>query len=100
MPRETTGGNKYALLRATYDVAFAGLCRARRDYEAGGAAADEMRRLKRNLDVWQTVYTRARNDLAMSVLDGCGARKRRRTLHGKLIVGSPANRSMSHAAGA
>ena len=97
MPRLTVCDNRFALLRATYDAAFAGLCHARRELDvrsADNVMEDVVLRLQKNFEVWQAVYTRTRNDLAMWILERYNARKQMQALHGKLIVGSPANRSI------
>src|SRR5438046_1341814 len=96
MPRLTVCDNRFALLRATYDAAFAGLCHARRELDvrsADNVMEDVVLRLQKNFEGCQTVYTRTRNDLAMCILERYYARQHMLASHAKLIVGSPANRS-------
>jgi hypothetical protein len=97
MPRLTICDNRFALLRATYDAAFAGLCYSRRELDVrreDNLMEDVFLRLQRNFEVWQAVYTRTRNDLATCILERYNARQHMQASHAKLIVGSPANRSI------
>lgn len=50
-------------------------------------------RLQRDLDLAQAAFTKARNDLAMYILERRRARYQEWASHGKLIVGFPASRS-------
>src|SRR5438552_7266088 len=85
---ETVRDNRFTSLRATYDAAFAMLCHARKQLDLSGSEGmveEDVRSLQRNLDVSQSAFTRARNDLAMYLLERVAGS------HGKLIVSSTAS---------
>ena len=93
MPGEIDRDSRYAVFRASYDAAFAELCRARRELDLrleDNVMEDVVLRLQRDFEGSQVVYTRARNRLARCILDQRRARQQGRASHGKLIVGSPA----------
>ena len=97
MARHDFRNNRYASLRASYDMAFAVFCHARRELDTrceDNVMENVVLRLQKDFEASQAVYRGARNRLAMCLLERRYPRQRGRASHGKLIVGSPANRSI------
>ena len=72
MKRQSYRDNQFASLRDRYDAAFAMLCHARREWdrrETGVVASEDALTLQKNLDLTMAAYTRARNDLAMWMME-------------------------------
>lgn len=103
MPGQTVRNNRFASLRASYDAAFAVLCQARKELEMrceDNVMEEVVLRLQKHVDLSQAALTRARNDLAMYLLERRDARRQDRASHAELIVGSPASRSIAARMGA
>ena len=92
MPTPTDRNDRFTALRAAYDTAFAMLCHARRELDArseDNVMVDEFRRLQAKVEVCEATLTRARNDLAMYLLDRLS-----RASRGKLFVGSEVSQNL------
>jgi len=77
MRSQTNRENRFAALRARYDSAFAVLCHATRELDRcknEGATEQQLRDLRRAVELSQRAYTHARNELATCLLDRLGLR--------------------------